>query len=404
MAPRSRAPPRAQGAITNNGTLEIAGAATLLNDIVTNNGTVKVDDGQTLTLSGTEITGGTINNYSGASAALSTSPATALSTAIATLNTTARVTVESGVTLTLGRCDRCGHRDRQSRHSQGRRRQEADIERREPDGRRAHRLGHAEFDRHDDDHRRQHLEQLSARIDARRPVALVATTSATAITNGGTLRANGAELDINGEAVTNTGTLAAINNGTLKLISNDRDQYRLVTVSIEFRLDARSLGRDHRWRHDHHRGHAGIDRHQRHQQRNITNTGTISVTSGTLTIDPAVAPHHHQSQADPGEWRRAGYLQRADRQHRGYQGDRRRHSEALDPQCHQRRRDDHGRWHVEALSGRRFDQWRQPEQFRQSLRRFRLQHDLGRRHQHRRHRGAGRHAEPLPVASPAPAR
>ncbi|MGY4484729.1 type II secretory pathway component HofQ [Bradyrhizobium sp. LM3.2] len=53
------------GAITNNGTLEIAGAATLLNDVLTNTGhIVKVDDGQTLTLSGTEITGGTIDNYS----------------------------------------------------------------------------------------------------------------------------------------------------------------------------------------------------------------------------------------------------------------------------------------------------------------------------------------------------
>ncbi|MCS3728986.1 VCBS repeat-containing protein [Bradyrhizobium betae] len=49
------------GAITNNGTLEIAGAATLLNDVVTNTGTVKVDGGQTLTLSGTEISGGTVN-------------------------------------------------------------------------------------------------------------------------------------------------------------------------------------------------------------------------------------------------------------------------------------------------------------------------------------------------------
>ncbi|WP_354136039.1 VCBS domain-containing protein [Bradyrhizobium sp. LB11.1] len=50
----------AKGEIANNGTLEIAGAATLLNDVVTNNGTVKVDGGQTLTLSSTEIDGGTL--------------------------------------------------------------------------------------------------------------------------------------------------------------------------------------------------------------------------------------------------------------------------------------------------------------------------------------------------------
>lgn len=46
------------GPVTNNGTLEIAGAATLLNDVVTNYGTVKVDGSQTLTLSNTEIDGG----------------------------------------------------------------------------------------------------------------------------------------------------------------------------------------------------------------------------------------------------------------------------------------------------------------------------------------------------------
>nr|WP_249157869.1 FecR domain-containing protein [Bradyrhizobium sp. KB893862 SZCCT0404] len=49
------------GAVSNVGTLEIAGAATLLNDVVTNTGMVTVDGGQTLTLSGTEISGGFIN-------------------------------------------------------------------------------------------------------------------------------------------------------------------------------------------------------------------------------------------------------------------------------------------------------------------------------------------------------
>jgi Concanavalin A-like lectin/glucanases superfamily/Cadherin-like len=54
----------ALGVITNNGTLEVAGAATLLDDTLTNTsaGVIQVDDGQTLTLHGTEITGGTIND------------------------------------------------------------------------------------------------------------------------------------------------------------------------------------------------------------------------------------------------------------------------------------------------------------------------------------------------------
>ncbi|MDA9399784.1 FecR domain-containing protein [Bradyrhizobium sp. CCBAU 45389] len=48
------------GAVTNTGTLEIAGTATLLNDVVTNTGTVKIDGGQTLDLVGTVIDGGTV--------------------------------------------------------------------------------------------------------------------------------------------------------------------------------------------------------------------------------------------------------------------------------------------------------------------------------------------------------
>ena len=45
------------------------GAASLLNDTLTNmsatGSIIQVDDGQTLTLSGTEIIGGTINDFSG---------------------------------------------------------------------------------------------------------------------------------------------------------------------------------------------------------------------------------------------------------------------------------------------------------------------------------------------------
>ena len=51
------------GPVTNLGTLEVSGAATLLNDILTNTGhTVQVDGTGVLTLDGTEIKNGTIND------------------------------------------------------------------------------------------------------------------------------------------------------------------------------------------------------------------------------------------------------------------------------------------------------------------------------------------------------
>jgi fibronectin-binding autotransporter adhesin len=52
----------ALGAITNNGMLEVTGPATLLDDTLTNTSAlIQIDDGQTLTLHGTHITGGIIN-------------------------------------------------------------------------------------------------------------------------------------------------------------------------------------------------------------------------------------------------------------------------------------------------------------------------------------------------------
>ena len=87
------------GAITNNGTLEVAGAATLLNDTLTNTSAtgsiIQIDDDQTLTLSGTEIIGGIINDNG-------TIDVTGDSTidGNASLNN-GNVTVESDVTLTL---------------------------------------------------------------------------------------------------------------------------------------------------------------------------------------------------------------------------------------------------------------------------------------------------------------
>ena len=52
-----------KGAVTNLGTLEVSGAATLLNDTLTNTGhTIQVDGTGVLTLDGTEIKNGTIND------------------------------------------------------------------------------------------------------------------------------------------------------------------------------------------------------------------------------------------------------------------------------------------------------------------------------------------------------
>ncbi|MGV7214203.1 FecR domain-containing protein [Bradyrhizobium sp. UFLA05-112] len=117
-------------------------------------------------------------------------------------------------------------------------------------------------------------------------LALVATTSAT-IANAGTLQANGGELDINGEPVTNTGTLATINDGTLKLISTTVTNTG-ATVSVDAGSTLDLVG-------------ATIDGGtltlsgtlvstgiSAINNADITNTGTIDVAGGTLTIDPAV--------------------------------------------------------------------------------------------------------------------
>ncbi|WP_426411144.1 VCBS domain-containing protein [Bradyrhizobium ganzhouense] len=135
-------------------------------------------------------------------------------------------------------------------------------------------------------------------------LTLAATTSAPVITNdGGTIRANNAELDINGEAVTNTGTLAAINDGTLKLISNKvTNTGGTVSVELGSTLDLSSAivkgGTLTIAGALQSTGTSAIT------DADITNTGTISITSGTLTIDPIVLhtiTNSHLIQANGGE-------------------------------------------------------------------------------------------------------
>lgn len=134
-------------------------------------------------------------------------------------------------------------------------------------------------------------------------LTLLATTPAAAITNDETIRANGAELDINGEAVTNTGTLAAINDGTLKLIATKvTNAGGAVSIESGSTLDLSSAivngGTLTISGTLESNGTSAIT------DANIANTGTMSVTSGTLTIDPPVLhtiTNSHLIQAIGGE-------------------------------------------------------------------------------------------------------
>nr|WP_246752021.1 VCBS domain-containing protein [Bradyrhizobium diazoefficiens] len=289
-------------AIGNGGTLAIAGDATLLDDVVTNAGTVEVDDGRTLILSGTKISGGTIDNYSGASGGTLHITGDSTIDGDATLNHGA-VAVDAGVFLTLNDASVSA----------------ATI----ANG------GTVKVDANDKltmtgasltggaltvsgtlassgtttitDATISNSYLIEATLGGL--LALVATTPAAAIANSGIIQANGAELDINGEAVTNTDTIAAINAGTLKLIATkvtntggtvsvetgstlDLDGATIDggTVTISGTLESS--------------GTSAIN------NANITITGTISVT-GTLTFDPPVPVYTIVNQnvmaADGGE-------------------------------------------------------------------------------------------------------
>lgn len=289
------------GTVAIFGTLEIAGAATLLNDVVTNKGTVTVDDGKTLTLSGTEITGGTINNYSGASGGAIDVAGDSTIDGNATLNKGA-VTVESDVTLTLGDATVAGTAITNHGTVKVNDSKKLSLNGASLTG------GTLTVSGTLDSTGTTTITNTNISntylIEAIGGVlALVATTSTTAITNGGTLQANGAELDINGEAVTNTRTLAAINDGTLKLISNivtntggavsiesgstlDLSSATVKGGTLAIAGTLESIGTS-----------AITD-------ADVTNTGTISVISGTLTIDPTVLhslTNHKLIQANGGE-------------------------------------------------------------------------------------------------------
>lgn len=290
------------GLVTNNGTLEIAGAATLLNDIVTNYGTVKVDDGKTLTLSGTEITGGTINNYSSASGGTIAITDDSTIDGHATLNK-GGVTVANDVTLTLDDATVAGtaitnHGTVKVDDSKKLTLNGASL----TGGTLAVSGTLASSGTTTiTDTTISNSYLIESTLGGL--LTLLATTPAAAISNGGIIRANGAELDINGEAVTNTETLAAINHGTLKLIATKvTNTGGAISIESGSTLDLSSAivngGTLTISGTLESTGTSAIT------EADITNTGTISVTSGKLTIDPAVIhmlTNGHLIEANGGE-------------------------------------------------------------------------------------------------------
>ncbi|KJC43213.1 VCBS domain-containing protein [Bradyrhizobium sp. LTSP857] len=294
----------AKGAITNTGTLEIAGAATLLNDVIANTGhIIQVDDGKTLTLSGTEITGGTINNYSGVLGGTIDVTGDSQIDGNATLNQGA-ITVESDVTLTLDDATVSASTITNGGTVQVDASKKLTLAGSKLTGGTLSVSGTLDSSGTTTitDANISNTYLIEATLGGL--LALVATTSATAITNdGGTIQANNAELDINGEAVTNTGTLAAINDGTLKLISMTvANTDGAVSIESGSTLDLTGATIDG--------GTVTISGTLESTgtsaitEADITNTGTITVTSGTLTIDSAVLhtiTNHKLIQASGGE-------------------------------------------------------------------------------------------------------
>ena len=105
--------------------------------------------------------------------------------------------------------------------------------------------------------------------------------------NSGTLEANGGELDITNEPVTNTGTLQAIDNSTLKLTSTTvTNTSGTVTIAkgstldlVNAAIDNGALGNSGTVNST---GASALDNVA------INNSGTLESTSGVLTIDPGV--------------------------------------------------------------------------------------------------------------------
>ena len=123
------------------------------------------------------------------------------------------------------------------------------------------------------------------------------------LTNSGTLEANGGELDISGEDVTNTGTLQAINNSILQLgLVTVNNTGGTVTVEkgsalhlVDAEIDHGALGNS---------GTLASIGNSALSDVGITNSGTMEVTGGTLTISDPAGPTVNNSgtlEANGGE-------------------------------------------------------------------------------------------------------
>lgn len=289
-----------KGAVTNNGTLEIAGAATLRNDVVTNAGhTITVDGGKTLTLSGTEISGGTIDNYSGVQGGTIDVAGNSKIDGNATLNKGA-VTVESGFTLTLDDVTVAGTAI--ANHGTVK----VDASKKLTLAGASLTGGALTVTGTLASSGTSTVTNASVMnnglIEAIGGVLTLAATTSASIANADTLRANGAELDIDHEAVTNTGTLAAISGGTLKLtalvVTNTGG-----TVSVESGSTLDLVGATIDGGTVTIAGTLQSTGTSAINDADISNTGTISVTGGTLTIDPAAIhtiTNRHLLQASGG--------------------------------------------------------------------------------------------------------
>ena len=274
-----------KGAITNSGTLEIAGAATLLNDILTNTGhTIKIDDGQTLTLSGTEIAGGTINNYSGAGVGTIDVTGDSKLSGNVTLNKGA-VTVEDGITLTFGDAIVAGTAIGNLGTVKVDAGKKLTMNGASLTGGTLNVAG--TLDSNDTTTVTNASIFNNGLIEAIAGLLTLTATTSVSIANTGTLQAKSGELDIDHEAVTNTGTLASVSDGTLKLIGMTvTNTDGAVSVDSSSRLDLNGATIDGGTATIsgllESTGTSAIDT----ADLTVANGGTITVTSGTLTIDP----------------------------------------------------------------------------------------------------------------------
>ena len=275
----------ALGAITNNGTLEVAGAAELLDDTLTNtSGIIQIDDSQTLTLSGAEIVGGIINDFSGPLGGKIDVTGNSKIDGGATLNNGA-VTLESNVTLTLDNVTVTGttFNDTASGATLS-----VDFGANLNFAGATVSGGLVNIGGQLDSTGISAITDVSITntglIEATSGVLTIDPATALTLTNSGMLEANGGELDITSELVANTGTLRAIDNSTLKLTTTTvtNSGAGTVTVASGSTLDLASANIDGGTV-----GNSGIIDNVSGSNTIsglVTNTGIIEVKAGTLDL------------------------------------------------------------------------------------------------------------------------